>query len=376
MQLARGDGDRVGVLRLTVRDVTARGVVVPLGRAVATRVGSFAEWPLLLVELRTEEGVTGRGYLAPYLPRSLRYLAPVVRDLGERLAGGPVAPAQNGDAARRSLTLLGNAGMAAMAIAGVDMACWDALAKAAGLPLAVLLGGTVGPVRAYNSNGLGLAPPDRLADEALALLGEGGFHGLKVRVGRERLQDDVAAVRNVRRAVGDDVLLMLDFNQGLTLGEALRRCRALDAEDVTWIEEPIAYDDLAGNARLARETATPIQLGENFYGPRAMQDALAAQACDLVMPDLMRIGGVTGWLRAAAIASAWGMDKWSHHDPEISSHHKRVTPTPHRIEWQDWAHPVLAQPFPVKDGFVHPPDVPGNGLEWDEEAVRRYAVDC
>jgi mandelate racemase len=169
---------------------------------------------------------------------------------------------------------------------------------------------------------------------------------------------------------------MLDFNQGLTLGEALRRCRALDAENVTWIEEPIAYDDVAGNARLARETATPIQIGENFYGLRAMQDALAAQACDLVMPDLMRIGGVTGWLRAAALASAWGIDMSTHLYPEISSHLMRVTPTAHWVEWQDWAHPVLAHPFQVNDGFIHPRDVPGNGLEWDEEAVQAYTVDC
>lgn len=376
MPLLQGGANGATLSRLAVREVTARGVVVPLGRPVATRVGSFGEWPLLLVEVRTEEGVTGRGYLAPYLPRSLKYLAPMVRDLGARMAGGPVAPVQNGDAARRSLTLLGNAGLASMAIAGVDMACWDALALAVGLPLAELLGGTVGPVRAYSSNGLGLDPPDRLADEALALLAEGGFRGLKVRVGRERLEEDLAAVRAVRRAVGDEVRLMLDFNQGLTLGEALRRCHALDAEDVTWIEEPIAYDDLPGNARLARETATPIQLGENFYGPRAMQDALAAQACDLVMPDLMRIGGVTGWLRAAALASAWGIDMSSHLYPELSSHLMRVTPTAHWIEWQDWAHPVLGQPFLVKDGFIHPRDVPGNGLEWDEDAVRRYAVEC
>jgi mandelate racemase len=362
--------------KLTIRQVSARGVVVPLGRPVATRVGMFTSWPLLLVDVGTEEGVTGRGYLAPYLPQSLRYLAAMVRDLGRRLAGGPAAPVAVTDGAQRSLTLLGNSGMTSMAIAGVDMACWDALAKARGVPLAVLLGGTLGPVPAYNSNGLGLAPPEGLADEALALLAEGGFRGLKVRVGRERLEDDLAAVRNVRKAVGDQVLLMLDFNQGLTLGEAIRRCRALDGEGAAWIEEPLAYDDLPGNARVARETGTPIQLGENFYGPRAMQDALAAQACDLVMPDLMRIGGVTGWLRAAALAAAWGVEMSTHLYPEISSHLMRVTPTAHWLEWQDWAHPVLAAPFPVKEGAIHPRDAAGNGLEWDEDAVRRYAVEC
>ncbi|MGH7961873.1 MAG: enolase C-terminal domain-like protein [Burkholderiales bacterium] len=286
-----------------------------------------------------------------------------------------VAPVQTHKRARASLGLVGYQGVSTIAVAGFDIACWDVLAKAAGVPLVTLLGGTIAPVKAYNSNGLGLMPPDRVADEALELLAEGDFKGLKVRVGRETLTEDLAAVRNVRKAVGDDVILVCDFNQGLTLGEAMRRCRALDAENIYWIEEPIAYDDLEGNAKLARETATPIQIGENFYGPRAMYQAIAAGACDYVMPDLMRIGGVTGWLRAAAIADAVGMDMSSHLYPEISSHLMRVTPTAHWLEWQDWAHPILAEPFKVVEGHVRIRDVPGNGLEWDEDAVSRYAFD-
>ncbi|MGH9904375.1 MAG: enolase C-terminal domain-like protein, partial [Pyrinomonadaceae bacterium] len=141
------------------------------------------------------------------------------------------------------------------------------------------------------------------------------------------------------------------------------------------IEEPIAYDDLEGNAKLARETATPIQIGENFYGPRAMYQALAAAACDYVMPDLMRIGGVTGWLRAAAIADAVGMDMSSLLYPEISSHLMRDTPTAHWLELQDWAHPILAEPFKVVEGHIRIRDVPGNGLEWNEDAVSRYRFD-
>jgi mandelate racemase len=257
-------------------------------------------------------------------------------------------------------------------VAGLDIALWDALAQAAGLPLALLLGGTLAPVPAYNSNGLGLIPPERVAAEALELLAEGGFTALKVRVGRDRTADDLAAVRRVRTAVGDDVTLVADYNQGLTLGEALDRCRALDAEGLSWIEEPLRYDDLDGHARLAADLATPVMLGENFYGPLAMYEAIRARACDLVMPDLMRIGGVTGWLRAAAIAEVTGLPMSSHLYPEVSGHLLRVTPTGQWLEWQDWAHPVLARHFEVRDGHLHLPDVPGNGLEWDEAAVARF----
>jgi len=260
-------------------------------------------------------------------------------------------------------------------VAGLDIALWDALAQAAGLPLATLLGGTPAPVPAYNSNGLGLIPPERAADEALELLDEGGFTALKVRVGRDRPAADIAAVRKVRAAVGDQATLVADYNQGLGLAEALERCRALDGEGLAWIEEPLRYDDLDGHARLAGGLATPVMLGENFYGPRAMYDAILSRACDLVMPDLMRIGGVSGWLQAAAIADVTGMPMSSHLYPEVSGHLLRVTPTRHWLEWQDWTHPVLARPFEVRSGELHLPDVPGNGLAWDEDAVAHYQAE-
>jgi mandelate racemase len=359
---------------LVVREVTARAVMVPMRRPLATRVGAFAQWPLVLIDLATEQGITGRSYLAPYRGTAAAALLPVLRDLGAALRGQPAAPVTAFDTSRGWFAVAGYQGLALSAAAGLDIALWDALAQRAGLPLARFLGGTPGPVPAYNSNGLGLIPPDAAGDEALELIAEGGFTALKVRVGRAVPADDVAALRAVRAAVGGNVTLVADYNQGLTLGEALIRCRALDAEGIDWIEEPLRYDDLDGHARLAREVATPIMLGENFYGSRAMLDAIRAQACDLVMPDLMRIGGVTGWLRAAAIAEATGMPMSSHLYPEVSCQLLPVTPTAQWLEWQDWAHPVLARPFEVRAGCLHPPDVPGNGLAWDEEAVARYQV--
>ena len=357
---------------LVVRDVTVRAVVVPFRRPLATRVGHFARWPLLLIDVATQQGITGRSYLAPYLASAAAGLRTVLNELAEGLRGQPAAPGQAFTGARGWFALAGYQGLALAAVAGLDIALWDALAQAAGLPLARLLGGTLEPVPAYNSNGLGLIPPAAVADEALELLAEGGFTALKVRVGRDRAADDIEAVRRVRAAVGDEVTLVADYNQGLTLGDALERCRALDAEGLTWIEEPLRYDDLDGHARVARDVSTPVMLGENFYGPRAMHEAIRAQACDLVMPDLMRIGGVTGWMQAAALADVAGLPMSSHLYPEVSGHLMRVTPTRHWLEWQDWADPVLAEPFQVRNGTLVVRDVPGNGLEWDEDAVNHY----
>jgi mandelate racemase len=167
---------------------------------------------------------------------------------------------------------------------------------------------------------------------------------------------------------------MVDFNQGLNFAEALQRCHMIDDLGLAWIEEPIVYDNLDGCARLAAELKTPLQIGENFYGPREMHKALAKEACDLVMPDFMRIGGVTGWMRAASIAGAAGTPVSSHLYPEVAAHMMRVTETAHWLEWQDWAYPILQTPYQIKDGHLHIPDVPGTGLEWNEDAVDAHRV--
>jgi mandelate racemase len=359
---------------LTVRRLKARPVVLKLERPVVARIAAITEWPLILIDLHTDEGIVGRSYLEPYTVKTMKYLVPALHDLGEMLKGRKMSPVELYTAARKSLHFVGYQGLSMIAVSGLDMAAWDALAKAVGMPLCVLLGGSVGPVKAYNSNGLWLKEPAAVAAEAIELRDEGGFTGLKLRLGRERLRDDLATIEAVRSAVGDDMHLMVDFNQGLHRGEALERCHAIDDAGLAWIEEPIVYDDLDGFAGLARALKTPIQIGENFYGPRDLQMALAHEACDFVMPDFMRIGGVTGWLRAAAIAGTAGVPMSTHLYPEVAAHVMRVTETAHWLEWQDWADPILQAPYEVRDGLLHIPDRPGLGLDWNEDAVRKYSA--
>lgn len=361
--------------RLTLRSIRARPVLLPLRRPVVARIATIREWPMVLIDLETEEGVTGRAYLEPYVPRAMKYLVAMLHDLGGILKGRQVAPAELYDAARKSLHFVGYAGLSMIAVSGLDMAAWDARARAANLPLCVLLGGTTGAVPAYNSNGLWLRPAEEVAAEALELIDEGGFNGLKLRLGRDRPRDDLATLEKTRAAVGPDVELMVDYNQGLTLDEALRRCRQVDDLGLAWIEEPVVYDNFEGYARLASELRTPLQIGENFYGPRELHQALAMKACDLVMPDFMRIGGVTGWLRAAAIAGGAGIPISTHLYPEVGAHVMRVSETAHWLEWQDWADPVLQQPYAIKDGKLHIPERPGLGLDWNEDAIGHHRVD-
>src|ERR1700737_494375 len=347
---AKGETQRMPNPSLSVKGIPARPVVLKLRRPVVARIATITEWPLILIDVYTQEGIVGRSYLEPYIVKSMRYLISALRDFGEMLEGRRLAPLELYDLARKSLHFIGYGGLSMIAVSGLDMAAWDALAKASGVPLCVLLGGSVGPVKAYNSNGLWLQAPEGVAADATALRDEGGFTALKLRLGRDRASDDLAAIHAIRAAVGDHVELMADFNQGLHLGEALQRCHMIDDEGLAWIEEPIVYDNLDGYAQLTAELKTPIQIGENFYGPRDLHTALQRKACDLVMPDFMRIGGVTGWLRTAAIAGAAGIPMSTHLYPEMAAHVMRVTEAPHLRGWEGWGGPVLQKPYEIREG--------------------------
>ena len=358
---------------LTIRSLSAVAVEVPMSFPLGTSAATLRTAPLLLIDLETEEGITGHAYLFCYVRAAAAAITAVLEEVLRNVKGDPVAPVDLWAKLSRRFALIGTQGIVRMAMSGLDVACWDALAIAAGQPLATMLGAKPGPVPAYNSNGLGLMAPEAVADEAEKLL-EGGFRAMKLRLGYATLQGDLDAVRAVRKRLPDDIAVMTDYNQALTVSEALHRGRALDGEGVYWIEEPIRHDDYRGCAKLTRELSTPVQIGENFSQPYSMQDALLAGASDLVMPDLERIGGVTGWMRAASLAAAHGIEMSSHLFPEVSAHLLAATPTRHWLEYVDWANAILAEPMQIKDGNAIIPDRPGTGLSWDADAVRHYRM--
>jgi mandelate racemase len=272
----------------------------------------------------------------------------------------------------RRFALLGVTGLVRMAISALDIALWDASAVAVGLPLVEALGASRRPIPAYDSRGLGLMPPEKLVDEAETLLRK-GMSAIKLRLGYPTLEQDLAALRAVRGRLPREVLVMVDYNQALTTAEAIRRGLALQAEGIAWLEEPIRHDDYRGSAKIARTLDVPLQIGENFNGPEAMAEAFAHDACDYVMPDVGRIGGVTGWMEAAAIAAARGVEMSSHLMPEVSVHLLAATPTAHWLEYVDWGDAILEEPLAVTEGAITPSGRPGVGLNWDEAKLRRLS---
>jgi len=234
-----------------------------------------------------------------------------------------------------------------------------------------LLGGVARPVPAYGAIGYdGAVESAKVAEDWCRR----EFTGVKAKIGFATASEDIAVIRAIRGAVGPNVSIMVDYNQSLTPIDAVERLRHLEDEDLSWIEEPTLAHDYQGHAHIAREIRTPIQCGENWWGARDMQPAIEARASDYMMPDVMKIGGVTGWMRAAALGEVHDIRLSNHLWPEISAQLLCATSTAHWLEYADWWNPVVKNPLRVERGMALVKGIIGTGVEWNEEAVGRFAA--
>ncbi|MDQ6926764.1 MAG: mandelate racemase [Candidatus Eremiobacteraeota bacterium] len=355
----------------TVRALRARAVNVPLPKPLLTAGGSVTSAPLVLIDLETSAGVLGRTYLFCYTALALRATRALLDDLAPLVVGMPLAPRAIAAQLHARFRLLGPQGLTGMAMAGIDMAAWDALAVTHDVPLCVLLGAEPRVLPAYDSHGM-MSAQDGVAEGLRSAAA--GFTAVKFKLGWPDADTDVRFVDAVRTALGPACEIMMDYNQCLDRGEAIRRGKLLERFDLRWIEEPCRADDDASHALVARALDTPIQLGENWWGPNDAARSLAADACDEVMLDVMKIGGVTGWLDAVALAAPTGRRVSSHLFPEFSAHLLAATPSARYLEWLDLASPILNDSVTPSDGTLRIANRPGAGIRWNEDAVQRYAV--
>ncbi len=315
--------------------------------------------------------MVGHSIAFTYTAAALKPTADLIRNLEPLIAGESLAPAEIEQKLSKRFRLLGTQGLVGIALSAIDMALWDALARSHGIPLVGLLGGVPKPLPAYGAVGYdGIAGSAKAADACAKL----GFTGIKAKIGYASVQDDLAVIRAIRKAVGESLAIMVDYNQSLTPTEAVQRMRVLDDEGLTWVEEPTLAHDYAGHAFIARESKTPIQCGENWWGTQDMQHAIDAHASDFMMPDVMKIGGVTGWLRAASLAQAKNIRISNHLFPEISAQLLCLTPTAHWLEYSDWWNPILSDPLELSNGMASVVGSIGTGVAWNEAAVNRLSV--
>jgi mandelate racemase len=355
----------------TIQSIRVRTCRVPIDPPVETASGNVPVAPLVLIDLHTSSGLVGSSYLFTYTPVALKPVADLVAGMEALIKGQPLAPASLFDMLMKRFRLLGTEGLVLMAISGIDMAIWDALAKAAGLPLARLIGGDIRPVPAYAS--LRGMSADAVVREAEPLL-EQGFTAFKFKIGMPDPEADLRVIAALRGEIGPKATIMVDFNQSLSFAEAKQRLARLDGLGLGWIEEPLSLHDLPGQAELRRLFRTPMQAGENWWGPQDAAKSIGAGATDLMMPDLMKIGGITGWQRTVALAEAAGLPVSSHIFPEASAHALLATPGADKLEYLDIAGPILAQSLRIENGCAVLSDQPGTGIAWNETAVATFAA--
>lgn len=257
-----------------------------------------------------------------------------------------------------------------LALAAIDTALWDLRALKASLPLHLLAGGARTRIPAYTTEGgwLHLSKEELVEDAKRAR--EEGFHGVKIKIGKASVKEDVRRVAAVREALGDDLELMTDCNQVFAVDEAVRRAQALLPFDLAWMEEPLPADDLDGHIRLAASTSIPVAVGESIYGIRHFRDYLQHRACSVVQVDCARIGGITPWLKTAHLAEAFNVAVAPHFLMELHVSLACAVSNGRWVEYIPQLDEITTSRLRIEKGEALAPLEPGLGIAWDWEAIR------
>ncbi len=350
--------------------VETRPVTLRLPQPLGSALGQIDRFGVILVTLRTDQGITGENLIFTLNDRRTKVLRQMVDDLADVIVGhdaGHIA----GFWARawRSINFLGHKGVAVVGISAIDGALWDALGKAAGLPLYRLLGGAQDRVPAYHSGGLWLSlSTDELVEQAGRFVAQ-GFRAIKMRLGQPDPADDVARVRAVREAVGPGVALMADANQGLNEAQAIRLGRQLEAFGLAWFEEPLPAWDLDGLARVAAALDTPVASGETEYTRYGFRRMIELRSADILMPDLQRVGGVSEFMRVGHMAEAHDIAVSSHLFPETSVQVLGALSNASYLEYMPWFSDLYNERLEFEDGRVVVPERPGWGFTFNADAA-------
>ena len=343
---------------------------VPVERPRTDAVQAFVQQETIFVDIESTDGASGTGYAytigtggSAVVELLEGYLLPQV--IGEDASRPEAIWRKVYDSTRA--TMVG--AITALALAAVDIAIWDLRARSFELPLWRLAGGAQERVALYDTDGGWLhLSAQELVSNALTSV-EQGYKGVKLKVGKPSAAEDLARLRAVREAIGPDVALMVDANQGFTRDEALRRGRLFEPVDLTWIEEPLPADDVQGHAQLSSAIGTPVAVGESLYSLGQFREYLAAGAANVLQPDVARVGGITPWLKVAHLAEAFDVMIAPHFLMELHLSLAVAVPNGRWVEWIPQLSPLTTAPMTAADGWAVPPSSPGIGISWDRSAI-------
>ena len=357
---------------MKITSLTTQILRMPISNPAVTATITFTDVWFLLVELRTDDGAVGHAYIWSYNAHISRCLKEMIGELSRHAIGAdPRHSAKIWSAMWKGTVQWAHAGITIMASAVIDMAVWDLAGKIANQSVGQLLGLRMETVPTYASQGLWITDDlDALQREAASYV-KMGFPAMKMRAGRKNVGDDIAAVRAVREAIGPQVGLMVDFGSSPLLEKAERMAAGMEEFNLLWIEDPCGDEDPADHAELALKIRTPVCFGEKVYAPQGFARIIAQRAADHLMADLQRAGGVTGWVRIAALADAARLPLSSHILPEFNVHLVASAPTGAWLEYMPWADTLLENAPVMVDGGIRVPDRPGFGLQFNADHVKR-----
>lgn len=356
------------IVRLPAAEPLANGPVPP---------GTMRD--VIALRIRTDDGTDGigftcfPGYYAGAMSGALKL---TVEHLGALTIGeNPMRAEAISQKLRAATHFAGPGGIATLALASIDIALWDIKGKLCGVPVASLVGGHRNRIPTYASGALQRGYPLDHVVAAAKRLADNGFRQIKMQLGLGgRPENEVERVRLVRESIGPDVSLMCDINQRWGVHEAISIGQRLEDFHLSWLEDVTAFDDYSGQARVADVLATPVAGGEYVFGITPFRQMLEARSVDIVMIDLLRVGGITQWLKVAGMAEAFNLPVISHIMPEISMHLVAGVPNGLTVEYIPWGAPLFEEVPQVVNGELVVWDKPGLGLRFNEEVITRFGV--
>jgi L-talarate/galactarate dehydratase len=360
---------------MKISKARCQGVMVPEEEAPAGQSGSPGRvWPVSVLEIETDQGLVGIGF-AFTLGGLSRSLLAALEELAGRVVGeDPTLIEGLHNRLRQAVGVGANTGVALLAQAAIDMALWDIRGKMAGLPLWRLVGGARAQIPGYSSGAIGRTLTDAEAARAAECVVKAGFRWVKMHLGLEAdgtIHREVTRARVVREAVGPDIRLGCDINTRWRVDEAIAIGRELDRLGFSWLEDPVRHDDYRGLARVAAALDTPVMAGENNWGSTPFRLMLEQRSVDMLMIDVMTVGGITEWLKVAAMAESFNIPVVSHLLPEVQAHLVAGVPNGLLAEHKTWIWALFDEVPVFRSGTFHLPERPGLGLSLSKRAMSR-----
>ncbi|EAQ66445.1 probable mandelate racemase [Marinomonas sp. MED121] len=360
---------------MKITNVQTQKVLVPLKKPLITAIHKTDSVGVVIVKIETDTGLVGENYVFALNKDRLDVFDAMIKSLTQFLIGNnPVYVEKIWQQMWQDCNPVGQKGIAISAISAIDTALWDLIGKQANMPLYQVFGACRDKVKTYASSGLWLSSNiDELIEEAHGFIDQ-GFRSMKLRLGKPDLKEDVERARALRASVGDDIEILTDANQSLTPRQAIALGRQLEDLNIAWLEEPVPAHDLAGHNRVLEAINIPVASGETDYTRFGMKDMLDHKAVDILMPDLQRIGGLSEFRKAAALASAYHIPVSSHIFTEQSLSIAGSADNCISVEHVDWFAPLYQEKIVINDGFIDMPMGAGIGFNFDYDFIDQNLI--